>query len=150
MGHFIEGVVEGILDGNRAVYNPVLFYGDPSETGAVIARLIRDYRVMHPFRKVLQISGEEFFGKLVLSVKDGTSLDFGNQFDHTDLLVFENVDDIAGKTVTMQIFYGVFDKVYESGGQIVLTSSAPPVKLYLMEDRIRTQIEGGIICDVHA
>ena len=112
--------------------------------------LTQKYEAMHPQRNIVQITGEEFTHILILSIKDDTHLDFGNQFDNTDLLVLENVQEIAGKKATMQHFYGVFDKVYESGGQIVVTSSEPPSMIHNLDDRIKTQLVGGMICEVRA
>ena len=150
MDRFLDGVISKTINGKRDVYNPALFYGESSGTKEIVDRLIRDYRAAHPSHKVIHISAEEFVRRFIRSIKDNTDLDFGKQFAYTNLLVFENVEEIAGKMATMQVFYGVFDKVYESGGQIVLTSSAPPSKIITLEDRVRTQLEGGIMCEVHA
>ena len=147
---FLEGVVAGILNGRRDIYNPTVFYGDAFELDEIISMLTQKYEAMHPQRNIVQITGEEFAHILILCIKDGTHLDFGKQFDNTDLLVFEDVQEIAGKNATMQQFYGVFDKVYESGGQIVVTSSEPPSRIHTLDDRIKTQLEGGMICEVRA
>ena len=141
---FLEGVIAGILNGRRDIYNPTVFYGDAFEMDEIISMLTQKYEAMHPQRNIVQISGEEFTHILILSIKDDTHLHFGKQFDNTDLLVFENVQEIAGKAATMQQFYGIFDKIYESGGQIVITSSEPPSRIHSLDDRIKTQLEGEI------
>ena len=50
--------------------------------------------------------------------------------------------------MTMQEFYGLFDRLWESGKQIVLTASVPPKEIAELEERIITQLESGIICNV--
>ena len=49
----------------------------------------------------------------------------------------------------MHQFYSIFDKVFESGGQIVIGSSVPPSVLLSLDDRVRTQLEAGIVCSVY-
>lgn len=150
MDGFLDGVIESIIDGKRDVYNPALLYGNTAAVEKIIARFIQDYQTRHPSHKVIHISGEEFARKLILSFQNGTNLDFGKQFDDADLLVFEDAEAIAGKAYAMQVFYGIIDTAYESGRQIVFTATEPPSKINALEDRIRTQLEGGIICEVRA
>lgn len=50
--------------------------------------------------------------------------------------------------MTMKEFYGIFDKLWESGKQIVITGLTTPIKMACLEPRIRTQLEGGIIYNV--
>ncbi|MBQ9661527.1 MAG: hypothetical protein IJV40_00050 [Oscillospiraceae bacterium] len=90
------------MNGRRDIYNPTVFYGDAFEIEDIISMLTEKYQVMYPQRNIVQITGEEFTHILILCIKDGTHLDFRKQFDNTDFLVFENVQEIAGKNATMQ------------------------------------------------
>ena len=150
MDRFLEGIITGIANGRRDIYNPTVFYGDVSEINAIITRLIQDHLSKHPIEKIVQISGEEFSHKVILSFVEHAYRDFGKQFENTDLLVFENVQIIAGRITAMEKFYGIFDKVYESGGQIVVTSTVPPAGIIGLDNRIRAQLEGGMIWKVRA
>lgn len=148
MDRFLNGILIGILEEKKALYNPTVFYGPLSSTMTVAAQLEHEYRLRFPQRRIVHTCGKEFFRLLVQSHTDGTLSEFRKPFFPADLLIFEDIEDIAGKKVAMQEFYGIFDRVYESCGQIVITALCPPHEIPALEDRVRTQLSGGMICFV--
>lgn len=46
-------------------------------------------------------------------------------------------------------FYSLFDYYYEQGKMIIIGSSVPYSELYCMEDRVMTQLQGGLILDLN-
>ena len=47
--------------------------------------------------------------------------------------------------VSMRLFFGLFDSVYEHGGQILIGSLFPPASLHNVTDRVYTQVSSGIV-----
>ena len=41
-----------------------------------------------------------------------------------------------------------FNNIYEAGHQIVITSDRPPLEMSLLDDRLRTRFEGGLMADI--
>ena len=76
----------------------------------------------------------------MLSAKD--------RFGDTDLLIFENVDFVSGKSISMETLFSAFDVVEERGGQLVFTSEKLPREMAMLETRNRTQFEGGLVINI--
>ena len=145
MVQLFDGIVAGILCGNKELYNPTFFYGSPDAVESVCQILLSDYKALHPKHKAIGINGDQFNRDFILSVIENRVESFINNLRTCDLLVFSQIEKRAGRMSAMLEFYEIFDHVFMSGGQIVIGSSVPPVMLDGMDDRILTQLESGMI-----
>ena len=114
-------------------YNPLLIYGD---SGLGKTHLL--YAIANVIRKndrnakIVYIKGDEFRAK----------------YREADLLLVDDVQFVAGKEQVQNEFFHTFNNLYESGKQIVLTSDRPPSEMTLLDDRLRTRFEWGLLADV--
>ena len=94
------------------------------------------------------VKGEGFTIELVKAIKEGKTEEFRNKFRTVDLLLIDDIQFIAGKQSTQNEFFHTFNDLYEAEQQIVICSDRPPIEMSLLDDRLRTRFEGGLMVDI--
>ena len=130
-------------------YNPLLIYGDSGlgKTHLInsIANVIRRNDSQS---KIVYIKGDDFINEFIELVRAGRGSEFRAKYRNADLLLVDDVQFVAGKEQVQNEFFHTFNTLYESGRQIVLTSDRPPSEMTLLDDRLRTRFEWGLLVDV--
>ena len=85
---------------------------------------------------------------MIQSIREGTASEFRQKYRYADLFLVDDIQFIAGKNSTQEEFFHTFNSIYGAGHQIVLTSDRPPMDMTLLDDRLRTRFEGGLMADV--
>ena len=130
-------------------YNPLLIYGD---SGLGKTHLI--YAIANVIRrndrnaKIAYVKGDDLTNELVDAIREGKTAEMREKYRQADLLLVDDVQFIAGKKQTQEEYFHTFNTLYESGRQIVLTSDRPPSEMTLLDDRLRTRFEWGLLVDV--
>ena len=130
-------------------YNPLFIYGDSGlgKTHLLYA-IANTMRSRQRSANIVYVKGDELTNELVTSILEKQGAQMREKYRQADLLLVDDVQFIAGKKQTQEEFFHTFNALYESGHQIVLTSDRPPSEMTLLEDRLRTRFEWGLLVDV--
>jgi len=131
--------------------NPLFLYGDPGlgKTHLLYA-ITRDVTVTHPDFNIIYVKGEDFMNELIEALANKTPVAFREKYRNADMLIVDDIQFIAGKASVQEEFFHTFDRLYESGKQIVLSSDRPPKDMHQLEERLRSRFESGFITDIQA
>ena len=146
---YAEFTFENLAEHPAQNYNPLLIYGD---SGLGKTHLL--YAIANVIRrndsaaKIVYIKGDEFINEFIELVRSGRGSEFRAKYREADLLLVDDVQFVAGKEQVQNEFFHTFNTLYESGRQIVLTSDRPPSEMTLLDDRLRTRFEWGLLADV--
>lgn len=146
---FAHAAAVAVADRPGKTYNPLFIYGNSGlgKTHLLLAigQAIHDKDLS---KKIAYLKGDDFTVQLVKSIKDGTAEEFRNKYRNVDLFLVDDIQFIAGKQQTQNEFFHTFNSIYEAGHQIVITSDRPPMEMSLLDDRLRTRFEGGLMADI--
>jgi len=145
-----ETVLNGIVLQEDPLFRHVYFYGTARDTEDILAQLLPQYRAQHPNDSVLVMTGEDFHDAVIDVIRSGTVTPSRMIAGPSscDLFVLSGIEALNGKENSQQALYWVLDWFLEHKTPTVITGSKNPGCLLLLEDRIRAQLEGSLICAV--
>ena len=146
---FAHAAALAVANNPARLYNPLFIYGGSGlgKTHLLLA-IGQQIHEKSPEKSIAYIKGDEFTNQLVKSIKDGTAEEFRQKYRNVDLFLVDDIQFIAGKQQTQNEFFHTFNNIYEAGHQIVIPSDRPPLEMSILDDRLRTRFEGGLMADI--
>ncbi len=140
---------EAVAEERTMAYNPLFIYGQSGlgKTHLLYA-IANRIQQKHPDNNIVYIKGDQFLNEFMEALRIGKNFEFRDKYRRADLLLVDDIQFIAGKNSTQEEFFHTFNALYENHCQIVLTSDRPPSDMHLLDDRLRTRFEWGLLVDV--
>ncbi|MDQ7982974.1 MAG: chromosomal replication initiator protein DnaA [Spiroplasma sp.] len=130
-------------------WNPLFIYGN-SGLGkthllhAIENEIIKKYQNK---KKILCLSSEEFGRMIPEILQQNNSNDiekFKNSFNQYDVLLVDDIQFLANRNKTNEIFFHIFNAFVNKHKQIVITSDKNPNELYGFEERNISRFQSGL------
>lgn len=130
-------------------YNPLYIYWDVwlwkthllQGTSNEIIKKFKD-------KKVVYTTADKFITEYVTSVKKRSVERMRQKFQDIDVLVIDDVQFLSKKEQTQNELYNIFNTLYESNKQIIISWDRAPKELTQLEPRLRSRFEWGITVDI--
>jgi chromosomal replication initiator protein len=130
------------------VYNPLFIYGGVGVGKTHLIQAIGNEILKNKDKNIVYVSSEKFGADLITSISEGKVEEFKNKYRKADVLIIDDIQFLAGKEKTQEIFFHTFNSLYEKNKQIILSSDRPPKAIATLEERLRSRFEGGMIADI--
>jgi len=132
-------------------FNPLLIYGGVGLGKTHLTHAIGiEIKNKFPNKTVLYVSSEKFTHQFIDAVKNNSTNDFIHFYQMIDVLLIDDVQFLAGKQKTQDVFFHIFNHLHQSGNQLVLTSDKPPVEMQGMEQRLLSRFKWGLSADLQS
>ncbi|MBT8221464.1 MAG: chromosomal replication initiator protein DnaA [Bacteroidia bacterium] len=130
-------------------FNPLFLFGDVGLGKTHLAQAIgNEILRQHKNKSVLYVSSEKFTNQIIQSIKNNAVNDFVNFYQSVDVLIIDDIQFLANKQKTQEIFFHIFNQLHQKSKQLILTSDRPPKNLEGMEERLISRFKWGLSADL--
>ncbi len=152
---YLYAAAKAVADDPGNSYNPLFIYGN-SGLGkthimhAIANKLSKD----RPDLNVLYSTCEKFTNDLINSIRSGKAYQgaggeqFRTKYRNVDVLIIDDVQFLAKKQSTQEEFFHTFNELYGKNKQIILSADCPPKDIELLEERLVTRFQCGLLAQV--
>lgn len=131
-------------------YNPLFIYGG---TGLGKTHLLQalgnEIKIRHKNKiDVKYVSSEKFTNDIINAIRNKRIEDIKQAYRNVDVLIVDDIQFIGGKEKTEEEFFHTFNALQENNKQIIISSDRPPRAIPILEERLRSRFEGGMIADI--
>ena len=148
---FAQAAAFAVSEAPATAYNPLFIYGGVGLGKTHLMHAIGN-KIMknNPNTKILYVTSEQFINELINSIKDANYKNelFRNKYRNIDVLLIDDIQFIAGKKMGQEEFFHTFNTLHQNGKQIIISSDKPPRDIPLLEERLKSRFEWGILADI--
>ena len=132
-------------------FNPLLIYGGSGLGKTHLAQAIgMEVKQNYPNKVVLYVTTNVFQTQFTEAVRKNEINDFLHFYQLIDVLILDDIHELAGKTATQNTFFHIFNHLHQSGKQLILTSDRSPAELSGLEERLLSRFRWGLSAEIKA
>ena len=130
-------------------YNPLFLYGEVGVGKTHLMHAIGNEILLNqPNTNIIYCTGEDFTNGIVQAIQTKKASGFKFKYRSAQVLLLDDIQFIAGKNAVQEEFFHTFNSLIKQNAQIILTSDRPPSEISLLEKRLQSRFEAGLMIDI--
>ena len=133
-------------------FNPLFIYSGVGLGKTHLLHAIGNYIFKkNKAANVLYVTADDLVTEIISVIRSGSNEqnnNFREKYRSCDVLMIDDIQAINGKDATQGAFFNIFNDLYQSGKQIILTSDRAPKEMEKLADRLSTRFSWGLTVDI--
>ncbi len=148
---FAYSAAKAVAENPWNAYNPLFIYwnvwlGKTHLMQAIWNEIIST----QPDKVVIYLPATKLVDEMVQALMHNKMSTLMRKFDDVDALLIDDIQFLADKDKTQEIFHNIFNDFQSKKKQIIISSDRPPKELPHIEPRLKTRFALGLVADIHA
>ena len=126
-------------------FNPLFIYGNSGLGKTHLLMAIANYVLKNdPSKKVYYTESLKFVETVVNAIRENKIEKFKKYMYGIDLLLIDDIQFLAGKEKSHEIFFTIYNELINNRKQVVIASDRQPNEIRGLEDRLISRFSGGL------
>ncbi len=140
---------QALCDAPAESYNPLFVYGGVWLGKTHLMQAIgNELMQRYPDKTIVYFPATKFIDEVVFALKKNQLDSYLQKLSTVDVLMLDDVQFLAGKEKTQEIFHNIFNEFMSADKQLIFTSDLPPKSITLLEPRLQSRLSQGLVVDI--
>lgn len=134
----------------KTPFNPLFLHGHVGVGKTHLSHAVGiKIKERYPEKKVLYVSAHLFKVQFADAGRTNKVNDFINFYQSIDVLIIDDIQDLAGIEKTQNAFFHIFNHLHQNNKQLILTSDKAPSELNGVEERLLSRFRWGLTAQLN-
>ena len=144
-----QGGLEVAKNPGKTVFNPLLIYSGTGLGKTHLCHAIgNEIKRLYPQKTVLYVQAEQFLNQWATASKNNNQNDFVHFYQMIDVIIIDDIQFLAKKPSTQDVFFHIFNYLHQNNKQLVITSDKLPADLKDIAPRLLSRFKWGLTTDL--
>lgn len=148
---FAYTAAKAVAENPWTAYNPLFIYWNVWLGKTHLMQAIwNEINSNNPDKVIIYLPATKLIDEIILAIQKKNLSSLMRKFDDVDVLLIDDVQFLAWKDKTQEIFHNIFNDFHLKKKQIIFSSDRPPRELTEIEPRLKTRFAIWLVADIQA
>lgn len=148
---FAFSAAKAVAENPWSAYNPLFIYWNVWLWKTHLMQAIgNEIIATQPDKVIIYLPATKLVDEILQALQHNKMSTLMRKFDDVDALLIDDIQFLADKEKTQEIFHNIFNDFQSKKKQIIISSDRPPKELLHIEPRLKTRFALWLVADIQA